>query len=1077
MKPIFTLVIYILLLIIALPNAFAQVYFEALSGPTGVPSVVNVRSDANNNLFVSAKQAIYRSTDNGNNWSECMNGMIKDGYSYNFMLSPTGQFYAKKGVFNTNMGLYQYNEIANNWELRNNDFAEYSIDNQGNIWAIRPLQELNYFYISTDGGTNFQNVPSNLTTQGYFDMVATYNNEHNLIVISGATGRTLVHFNRNGNTQVVLNGDAFLFLGYSPITGTAFETGYGHCNRSTDGGLTWQNMNIDASIPNTPFIKSIIFGADSTIWAYSGLKMYKSIDDGFTWTTAFSLPTLSGDYYLPNSNTWFLRENCGLQFARSTDVGITWDDLSTKFLFPDVLDIITDEDGNQYVKTCRKKSYQKSTDLGDSWNEYIIDANNTPKNVSSMAVNKDGVILAIGDDDKLYRSLNNGISWTNLTNVNQLNNDFIQVYCDYTGNFYYCTAYQTLKTTDLGNNWSALNILISGENQFSFHNNGDIVSLENNIFATYYSASEDSTFEITNVTNTNPNGFIFPNFCKFSPSGTMFLSALSLQTVQNQLFRIENINGTWQEIPFFEEQEISHIAFNKLGVVFVISNDTIYQSHDDGTNWSIYCQLPKPYPNIFSCTADNYLYLGYSGDVIYRSNIPTTEAHYILGNSWLDLNNNCQKDPTENSLPYTKVKATGDNDYIGFVRPDGNYLVNAPTGSYQVNIVPPNPLYAPCNADATVVLDATHDSVSVNMPLRIVAFCPYLSVNLSTPFLRRCFENTYTIQYKNEGTAAAQNAYIEVTLDSLLEFIGASLPVFSQNGLVYTFQVGNLDVNQSGSFWLKTKVSCLAELGQEHCISASIFPDAPCGTPMANRATTQECRENIGAFDPNDKKAFVDGKPDPSNILQNKEIEYFIQFQNTGTDTAFRVVVEDRISGLLDLSTLTPLVSSHPFSIEIKDQRTIRFVFDNIMLPDSNINEAASHGFIKFRIAQKPDLQNGEVIANLADIFFDFNAPVRTNTSNMVVGITNTYTPSPNYQILAYPNPFNDQISFEINTKQTINTPMTLSIVDVLGKQILREKFIGTSHNVVVSDLQTGIYFYKIENGGVVIGAGKLMKM
>ena len=29
------------------------------------------------------------------------------------------------------------------------------------------------------------------------------------------------------------------------------------------------------------------------------------------------------------------------------------------------------------------------------------------------------------------------------------------------------------------------------------------------------------------------------------------------------------------------------------------------------------------------------------------------------------------------------------------------------------------------------------------------------------------------------------------------------------------------------------------------------------------------------------------------------------------------------------------------------------------MLPDSNINEPASHGFVKFKIAQQPDLEIG----------------------------------------------------------------------------------------------------------------------
>ena len=48
-------------------------------------------------------------------------------------------------------------------------------------------------------------------------------------------------------------------------------------------------------------------------------------------------------------------------------------------------------------------------------------------------------------------------------------------------------------------------------------------------------------------------------------------------------------------------------------------------------------------------------------------------------------------------------------------------------------------------------------------------------------------------------------------------------------------------------------------------------------------------------------------------------------------------------------------------------------------MPDSNSNEAASHGFIKFRINQQPGNAAGTQIKNSASIYFDYNAPVATN--------------------------------------------------------------------------------------------------
>ena len=47
------------------------------------------------------------------------------------------------------------------------------------------------------------------------------------------------------------------------------------------------------------------------------------------------------------------------------------------------------------------------------------------------------------------------------------------------------------------------------------------------------------------------------------------------------------------------------------------------------------------------------------------------------------------------------------------------------------------------------------------------------------------------------------------------------------------------------------------------------------------------------------------------------------------------------------------------------------FLFDNIQLPDSNVNEVASHGWFSFNIHQKKDLSDGTLIENTASTSFD----------------------------------------------------------------------------------------------------------
>lgn len=141
----------------------------------------------------------------------------------------------------------------------------------------------------------------------------------------------------------------------------------------------------------------------------------------------------------------------------------------------------------------------------------------------------------------------------------------------------------------------------------------------------------------------------------------------------------------------------------------------------------------------------------------------------------------------------------------------------------------------------------------------------------------------------------------------------------------------------------------------------------------------EDCNVATGSFDPNDKQGFPLGYATEHFIKKNIALEYLIRFQNTGTDTAFTVVVRDTLAPSLDLTALRPGASSHPYEYEVYGEGILQFTFRDIMLPDSNVNEPGSHGFISFEVPQKSDLQPLTIIENKAGIYFDFNDPVITN--------------------------------------------------------------------------------------------------
>lgn len=145
------------------------------------------------------------------------------------------------------------------------------------------------------------------------------------------------------------------------------------------------------------------------------------------------------------------------------------------------------------------------------------------------------------------------------------------------------------------------------------------------------------------------------------------------------------------------------------------------------------------------------------------------------------------------------------------------------------------------------------------------------------------------------------------------------------------------------------------------------------------------CGLVTGSYDPNDKTGYPLGLGSSHHISPDGELEYLIRFQNTGTDTAFTVVIQDTLDTDLNIFTLVPGASSHNYTFSMHGPRVLEWTFENILLPDSTADEAGSHGFLTFTVEQNANLAAGTEINNTAYIYFDFNAPVITNTTSHII--------------------------------------------------------------------------------------------
>lgn len=460
----------------------------------------------------------------------------------------------------------------------------------------------------------------------------------------------------------------------------------------------------------------------------------------------------------------------------------------------------------------------------------------------------------------------------------------------------------------------------------------------------------------------------------------------------------------------------------------------------------------------------------------------------------------CTLPPEGPPLSNWLVQVRSDQDTLyALSDANGDYAVRVDTGDFTVELFPPNIYWSACTPLQNSSLVGSFDTVQVDFPVEANYQCPLLRVDVSTPLLRRCYENTYYVNYCNEGTVTAPNALLEVALDSFFQVEGSAPAWTDRAGQVLYFELGAVAPGACGQVQISGRLDCeQTQLGQSHCTQVQAFPDSLCtppginwdgssievigrcvgdsvkfyirnvgegamieasqyiviedliihrsgnfqlgpgeelpisiaatgatyrlearqapGHPVGGRSSSTvegcrlddlpfstgfinqfpldesdpfiaiDCTENIGSWDPNDIQVYPQGVGPEKLIDRETELEYHIRFQNTGTDTAFRVQVLDTLPiDLLDLESLKMGATSHNFTWEITPKGILNFFFDPIILPDSTTNEAASHGFVRFKIRPVANILPGAVIPNRAAIYFDFNEAVITNTAQVKI--------------------------------------------------------------------------------------------
>lgn len=454
----------------------------------------------------------------------------------------------------------------------------------------------------------------------------------------------------------------------------------------------------------------------------------------------------------------------------------------------------------------------------------------------------------------------------------------------------------------------------------------------------------------------------------------------------------------------------------------------------------------------------------------------------MIGNVYVECSNDCYRGGTEYASSDEVITSTN-GTYTTIAIPDynGNYNVTTPYSATQYTLTATpnagftftcssNPIttyYSNAGANSITRYDQLAQTTTSNVNC-------YANINAPTmgavPGATFQVSPYYGIAHPDYCSVLNHAGKFYVKFDTNVSFVSVLSPI-APTYSVYTLASGDSVVwtipdlrayanNMNGSvFQLNVFMKTTAIVGNNYCMKAGIISAYPETSFSDNELSN--CWLIGGPFDPNYKEVSPKGTGAQGYIPQGTtDMLYTIHFQNVGTAPAVNVKIKDLLDSDLNLSSFQVIGSSHPVQTNLDANGQLTFLFDGILLPDSTHDEPHSHGFVSYKIRLKPNPAIGTQIKNAAAIYFDYNAPVLTNTVvntiQQPVGPTSV-TEEKAALFSVFPNPAKNLLTIESGRIMT-----EVKVLNVLGEYVKTLPVNADRLTVDMSGLAPNVYFLEI---------------
>ncbi|RAR71343.1 DUF7619 domain-containing protein [Flavobacterium aciduliphilum] len=438
--------------------------------------------------------------------------------------------------------------------------------------------------------------------------------------------------------------------------------------------------------------------------------------------------------------------------------------------------------------------------------------------------------------------------------------------------------------------------------------------------------------------------------------------------------------------------------------------------------------------------------------------------------AFLDENGNGSQESNEQNFPLGQFQYTLNNGTPHNISsPSGVYTIfdNNPSNTYNTSYSI-NPDYTNMYSLTNNSFNGLHTTIgggvtTYTFPVTSTQNYNDLAINIvpfNAPRAGMIYKNK--IVFSNLGNQTISNGTLSFTAQNgiIITTISVLGTTATANGFTYNFT--NLLPFETRIITVSMLVPSIptVSLGQLLTSTATITPTTD-ETLLTNNSVSNT-QAIIGSYDPNDKTEAHGGKILYSSFSVNDELWYTIRFENSGTASAVNVRVEDELDPRINENSIKMISASHNY---IMDRVTNHLIwkFDNIELPVSVADSEIGKGYIIFSAKLKPGFSVGDIIPNTAQIFFDSNPAIVTNTFNTEFVAALNALSFNTQDFMIYPNPTHQTVHLQLsNSDELIDS---IVIYDISGKEICCETNLETtSWNKDTSQWQKGVYFVLVKS-------------